>query len=1816
MRASSFVRPQRGRSAARVVLALCATATAPATATALAASPAQAAPTTNITTYAGTGTSGAAGDGGPAASAQLSGPMQIAPMPGGGYVFADQFNQKVRRITPGGTITTIAGSGVQGFAGDGGPATAAQFSAPSGVGVLSDGSILVADSNNNRIRKFTIGGNITTVAGNGSFTFSGDGGPATTAAMRFPYQIAVFPDNSYAFADVDNQRIRKVSASGTITTLAGNGTATFAGDGGAATAASLYKPSGVARMPDGGVLISDSYNNRIRRVTPGGVISTVAGNGTAGAAGDGGAATSAQLNRPIGVTPTPDGAFYIADSLNNKVRFVSGGSIRTFAGTGVLGSTGDGGPAAAARLSGPYSAIVQPDGDVLIADTTNHKLRVVDLTEPTIPVAPTVVAPPRLEGKPVPGQTLTCKPGTYTGAPTPTKSIVWELAPRAVTSPTDPTWQVRVGQTASTYVVRDIEQSYRIRCRETVVNASGTASAPSAESLRVDLGIPAPKTEPGPITDAVAIVGQETICAAGDWANAGEFTFAWTVDGGVVATGERYTPKLEDRGKQVQCRVVGSNDVGKSDAAISRPVRVIKDVPQPAAKPRITINITGPKPTDRSADCTPGGWNVDDFGQYSFQWLRGGTPIEGATGSHYDVTVDDLGLTIRCDVTSTNLLGTSKPAHSLNKLVPLPTSGSEGRLFTAINGANWLSSTSMLAISAEQLTAMNSTINQRYAEVVAAARAACEKISPVSPFFGSVYGLALDERSTCGILRGGQTIKTTPDGVFWTPQACAPITPTQVPQVPQIIGVNYFGGFRPYAPPRDIGGFPLCPKLKIDVPRFDQARAREIDQGIAEAVAAAAPVQILWDLNGDGSVEADCGADAPILRTIPERGTYPKLRAVLVNADSEATGVYGIAATNFDFSFGSPGSGSIRSKQTFACRTQMDPPPDPKLPCISSARIGRVKVEGNLCPVQSRYIPPNELKALDPDVQEVLKEKNLVGGGNLASYTPAVRAELFDTYVGKPGERPFDRLASVPSFAQSIAGRYTGAVLNIADPPDLNTGLLTRSAGKATAQDFLSNGGRLRLPADEVARLSSAIFKREASVFATDQIYLARGKVSVNGVTLDPGNAAAVLMPSEVGEAITSVKDMVITSSGAKLSMLSDKGELPLGVTEPFKQEIKEAITEPAQEFANKSLKRLSDELAKKLDIGPFTLSKNVDVKVKLEKDGTASITAAASLPIFTDLEGRPLTARVDISANPSGKLTLKTINIKAPSALLGPVELRKLDITYDGGLSVTGQIIFGPHGSGIDITRFRLTNGGQFEALGLKYNAGAGEGIPIGPGVFLTQIGGEFDLPGLDFKEGRIKAYAAVSAGQSVGRGCPAAGLEGNVDLNWNRDRFAIDAHAEPKIVCVSFGAVDFHADTNGYFSLFGHGGISLGPLSVTANLEGQFQLAKRFEDSRFQVFMQGNGAIAGVLEGTVKAMVSNRGIAGCGSITIVKVPLIDEIFGETVKVTVAGGAGIRFVGGLPPITPGQLIAGLRIFVGCDLGDFKVFAGSRSVVGERAQAARVVPMPGDKDTVALSVVGAGGVPKFTIKTPDGRPLDYTNVPEKLTAMPTGSVAMAIPGEGRTVIMFAKPPKGNYTIETAPGSPGIADVQLAEGIDVPSVKVKVQGKGPKRTLRYDVKKIPGQSVRLVEVADGATREIKVVSGGGKGSKPFAVTEANRPGGRRIVAEVTQNGMPRDQLTVATFSAPNPKLAKARGLKVKRSKGKAKLSWKRVAGAKTYLVRVTRADGRRETYRPETGKTSVEILDLAGKREKLTVRLVAISLAGKKGPAVTLRSRSK
>jgi hypothetical protein len=278
---------------------------------------------------------GFSGDGGPATDAQLSLPWAVAIDDAGHLFIADYGNGRVRKVSPDGIMTTVAGGGMLGFAGDGGPATSSQLSAIAGVAVDSSGNLFIADRGNSRVRRVSPEGIITTVAGDGTFGFAGDGGPATSAQLAGPEAVAVDAAGDLFIADYGNRRIRKVSVAGIISTIV-----------------SPAHPMSLAVDPAGDVFFTGD-RSVIRRITTDGAINTVAGNGTRGFSGDGGSATEAQLD-VLGIAVDNADNLFIADYGNSRVRRVSpDGIITTVAGSGTPGYSGDGGLAMDAQLDSP-----------------------------------------------------------------------------------------------------------------------------------------------------------------------------------------------------------------------------------------------------------------------------------------------------------------------------------------------------------------------------------------------------------------------------------------------------------------------------------------------------------------------------------------------------------------------------------------------------------------------------------------------------------------------------------------------------------------------------------------------------------------------------------------------------------------------------------------------------------------------------------------------------------------------------------------------------------------------------------------------------------------------------------------------------------------------------------------------------------------------------------------------------------------------------------------------------------------------------------------------------------------------------------------------------------------------------------------------------------------------------------------------------------------------------------------------------------------------------------------------------------------------
>jgi len=331
-----------------------------------------------VTTIAGNGTAGFLGDSGPAAQAEINNAVYVATDSSGNLYIADLNNNRIRRVDSKGIITTVAGNGAGGFSGDGGPATKAALNGPSGVCTDTAGNLFINDLSNYRIRKVDTSGIITTVAGNGVKASTGDGNPATQASMYLPIRCVVDSLGNLYVADQGGHKIRKIDPSGIISTVAGTGAdvgfvADFSGDGGPATEADLNQPTAVTVDGAGNIYIADQFNQRIRKVDNSGIITTIAGTGMAGFSGDGGPAISANLNYPGGLVVDQNGDLYFCDPGNNRIRKISNGTITTVAGTGAPGFAD--GLVNMAEFNNLFGMAIDGAGNLYIADINNNRIR-------------------------------------------------------------------------------------------------------------------------------------------------------------------------------------------------------------------------------------------------------------------------------------------------------------------------------------------------------------------------------------------------------------------------------------------------------------------------------------------------------------------------------------------------------------------------------------------------------------------------------------------------------------------------------------------------------------------------------------------------------------------------------------------------------------------------------------------------------------------------------------------------------------------------------------------------------------------------------------------------------------------------------------------------------------------------------------------------------------------------------------------------------------------------------------------------------------------------------------------------------------------------------------------------------------------------------------------------------------------------------------------------------------------------------------------------------------------------------------------------
>ena len=329
-----------------------------------------------ITTIAGGDSAGYSGDGDSLIHARIDAPIGIGFDGSGNMYFSDDYNFRVRKVDTNCIVNSVAGDGTHGFSGDNGPATLAKFGLVFYIAVGIDGTFYLPDPDNNRIRKISPLGIITTIAGNDSFAYTGDGELATNASIGHPGGIALDHFGNLYFTDVYYCVVRKINTIGIISTVAGTGVYGYTGDGGLATAATLHSPVDLSIDRVGNIYVSDLKNNVIRKIDPSGIISTVIGTGVYGYTGDGGQARYAELNYPEGIITDAIGNIFFADEENNCVRKVDTfGIITTIAGNGTLGFSGDGGIAISAELQDPAGLAFDRHGNLYITDYMNNRIR-------------------------------------------------------------------------------------------------------------------------------------------------------------------------------------------------------------------------------------------------------------------------------------------------------------------------------------------------------------------------------------------------------------------------------------------------------------------------------------------------------------------------------------------------------------------------------------------------------------------------------------------------------------------------------------------------------------------------------------------------------------------------------------------------------------------------------------------------------------------------------------------------------------------------------------------------------------------------------------------------------------------------------------------------------------------------------------------------------------------------------------------------------------------------------------------------------------------------------------------------------------------------------------------------------------------------------------------------------------------------------------------------------------------------------------------------------------------------------------------------
>jgi hypothetical protein len=1469
--------------------------------------------------------------------------------------------------------------------------------------------------------------------------------------------------------------------------------------------------------------------------------------------------------------------------------------------------------------------------------------------------APQNTGRPQISGTPKGGSQLSCDHGSWAGSPS-KYTTLWERGLRSATTDSDPSWHVIGGASGDTYTVQSDDFGSRVRCR--VVASNGIVSAEAVStSKRTDADKPSFDTPPT-VTGRL-VVGSTLTCDTGpatNWHNAPGFTYQWTRDGQPIsgANQQTYRPtryrspngaifsSTGDGDHNIGCTVIGSNDLGASAPVSSPTVHVVDWTPIIAAAPRLIVQPPSANHTSvltRVVICVTGSadW-YEDYGQYQYQWLRNGAPISNAITNRYLPTVDDIGRKLTCQVIATNPAGASGPNVSAPYLVPIP-QGINDITVHKEGPTNAVDPTNLLPLTSRYADALRFVVIQQLLKGINGQTSSCQNLIKIkhqgrfwttsAPDPASVHDPITGEMRCRILLYAKERVQPYFDG-----------------------GVRYLSGKCTAVPDAVTAGTPLCPSLGIQGTPVDPLKPPQLGSLVqtVPGLAPATPQTIIWDLDHNGTADASCAGSAPVLRSILKYHRNWDPRVTIIDQD-------GTIHTG-DLKFNLPGGvhsllgGSQRPGQVKVCGTSLDPPPTPELPCVTGGDIGSVHISNaNLCPIDARTIQDADFEnLLSGGLKQYLlrvSEQQLANSGTAAAPAQDGPGPAPTVYV--PWAAPV-HAAPDPNGPTVLVngGRYASNAIYSA----LANGVAALTSENSTAKyPALNLGGKYLKSFDPMGIHSDWLkfaYNADNAPLAYDQIYVARapatsgarsalpgsvndlGSLMVNGVGMQAvkdatgAPTAALLVPTDVNGALPDVHSMSLVGRevASYMGLPSDPKAIPLALKGELNQTLKDQanaagsdllrqtnisqMLERAKQDGTAQGQQLLAQLKKSLDLGPFSLDGAADVKI--EKDGTATLTVGASLPGLTgvDANGKPggnLEARATIHADLQGHLALRGIHLQAANAFLFGINLSGVALDYDSnsGFKVKAQITFPAlGGQGIDLKALELGTNGEFRRLAVDYLAGAGAGIPVGYGIFVTTLG--FDI---NFAAESFLAHIVLSVGSSTGKGCPALGADTSLQAKLSEPA-SLDGDVNLLATCLKLGNVHFTAREDGYIAVTGKWGINSKLVSFNIALGAQFKLPD------YQIYAHGDGQIIGIIKGLVDAVLSNRGLAACGSLDVT-IPIVGDvlsIFTGSRTIHVAAGASVDFINGRPPLSEPEILDNLTLFTGCDIGHYYPL-GMPKFASDAKAGSTGFRLGAHMGPTLISLEGVGSAPHVILHSPSGQVLDFSNVTgDRGKLLPSGAWGTIVNSENRTVVILPRPQGGLWTADLAPGSSAIVRIRRAQILPPPAMRVRVSGRGSRRALHYTIARAPGQTVRFVEQANGDDTILGSVRRGGKGVINYTVGEA-RSTRRQIVAEVFQNGVPRKRLTVAHYSAPNAAVGRAGHLRVRRAGRRALISWSAATLARNYLVQITYGTGERVLLEPRAGVRHA-VAGHVTRGEGVLVRVFARSPAGRVGPGAVAR----